>query len=448
MRDDVTFEARLSDALGRYAEHAPTMDNADVARQAIVAGGSTRRLGWLASLRRSRLDGLTAGRPAVRFAYLLVVLALMLAAILLAVVGGAFRNDSIRPLARNGTIAFTVQGNNHGPAGTHLMNPDGTGDHPTDAGRCPTYSKDGSVLASLSYEESAYLVVAGTDGKPARNVLLVEAPPTSVPWALSADGTRVAWFKPNTAAIDGLELWVAPIAGGPRARILPGSSTSNEIRDSLLWSPDGGHIAFGTYVADTTTGERRRTAISVVATDGSDLRRLTTRPGLLGDGLSWSPDGRFLAYLGLPDGPPIPTSTTDNLSIPSAQRDLFVIGADGAGDRNLTDSPSFETQPEWSPDGESLAFETSADGEAHRLSTIRMNGPTPVGLPALGPESPWFVWSPDGRRLLWLELATLGSETYRSTLNSIDRDFQESPITLQTVDGQVVCAPTWQRLEP
>ncbi len=102
----------------------------------------------------------------------------------------------------------------------------------------------------------------------------------------------------------------------------------------------------------------------------------------------------------------------------------------------------------WSPDGQSLAFETSADGEAHRLSTIRMNGPTPLGPPVLGPESPWFVWSPDGTRLLWLELATLVTDTFRSTLHSIDRDYRESPIALQTVDGQIVCAPTGRGLVP
>ena len=241
---------------------------------------------------------------------------------------------------------------------------------------------------------------------------------------------------------------MAPVAGGPGARILPASSVSGELRDSLSWSPDGDRLAFGSYVADLATGERRRTAISVVAADGSDLRRVTTRPGLLGEGVSWSPDGRLIAYTGLPDGPSGPGSTTDDPSIPYPPRDVFVIGADGTGERNLTTTPALETGPEWSPDGDALAFETAADGEAHRLTTIRMNGPTPVGASAIGPESPWFVWSPDGTRLLWLELTPLAAETYRSTLQSIDRDFREQPTALQAVDGQIVCAPSWQRLDP
>jgi WD40-like Beta Propeller Repeat len=462
MRDDVTFEARLADALGRYAELAPTMDDAEVARQAIAAGRPARRIGWPAFLQRGRVDGPTTGRPAARVAYLLIVLALILAAILLAVAAGAFRNDSILPVAGNGTIAFTVQGNDHGPAGTRLMNPDGTGDHAIDLGRCPSYSRDGSALATLSYEESAYLVVAGVDGKPARKVLLLEAPSTSIAYAISPDGTEVAWFKPSPAGAsaspavedgsaalgDGLELWVTPIAGGRGTRILAGSGVANELHDSPLWSPDGSHLAFGTFVADETTGVRHRTAISVVAADGSDPHPLTGRPGVLGDGMSWSPDGRFLAYLGLPDAPQVPTATSDNAPPADPPRDLFVVAVDGTGDRNLTNSPAFESQPDWSPDGKALAFETSPDGEAHRVAQIRMNGPTPLGPLVLGPESAWFVWSPDAARLLWVEVTTIGSETYRSTLQSIDRDFRESSIALQTVDGLIVCAPSWQRLEP
>jgi TolB protein len=462
MRDDVTFQARLADALRRYADLAPTLDDAEIARQAIEARRSARGFGWLSSRSRGRFAALIPGRPVVRVAYLLVLLALILAAIVLAVAGGALQNHSLLPIARNGSIAFTVQGNDHGAPATHQMNPDGTGDHSIDAGRCPTYSRDGTVLASLSYEASAYLVVAGGDGKPARKVLLVEAPPTSVSYAVSPDGTRVAWFKPSPAGAtasaagegssatsgDRLELWVMPIAGDSGIRIVPGSSLANASHDSPLWSPDGAHIAFGTFVADPTTGERHRTAISVVAADGSELHELTRRPGLLGDAMSWSPDGRFVAYLGLPDALPIPTATTGSATRAEPPRDLFVVGADGSGDRSLTHSPAFESQPEWSPDGESLAFETSADGEAHRLTSIQMNGPTPVDAPAFGPESAWFVWSPDGARLLWPEITTIGPETYRTTLQSIDREFRESPIALQTVEGLIVCTPSWQRLEP
>ena len=461
MRDDVVFETRLADALGRLADLAPTMDDGAVARQAIVAGGSARRMGWLPSLRGGGLDRAAVGRPWLRVGYVLIVLVLVLAAIAGAGAGGAVRRDRPFPPGRNGAIAFTVQGNNHGPALTRAIDADGSGDRAIDAGRCPTYSTDGSVLASLSYEGSAYLETRGIDGGLLHRMLLVDAPPTAVSYDLSPDGAQVAWFKPTPSSAlestspDGtsgtagysVELWVAPIAGGSGTRIVPASSSPNEFFGSPLWSPDGGRIAFGRYVVDVATGERRRAAIYVVRTDGSDLRSLTARPASLEDGMSWSPDGRYLAYLGLPDGPPTATpATVDAPSIPA--RDVFVISADGSGDRNLTSTPASESQPRWSPDGASLAFESSVDGETPRLTTIHMDGQTPLDGPSLGPESAWFVWSPEGTELLWLEVSMLDAETSRSTIHSIDREFRQSPRTLQTVDGLIVCTPSWQRLEP
>ena len=106
---------------------------------------------------------------------------------------------------------------------------------------------------------------------------------------------------PATTPDSGVELWVAPVDGGQGVRDRLDLDHSGRVGDSPLWSPDGRLIAFVTFVTDDATGERRRTAIEVVAADGSDRRRLTTRPGLLEDGMSWSPDGRYLAYVAAAD---------------------------------------------------------------------------------------------------------------------------------------------------
>jgi hypothetical protein len=45
MRDAVTFETRLADALGRYADLAPVMDDAEIARQAVAARGRRHWVG-------------------------------------------------------------------------------------------------------------------------------------------------------------------------------------------------------------------------------------------------------------------------------------------------------------------------------------------------------------------------------------------------------------------
>ena len=192
MADDAIFETRLADALKRYGELAPAMDDEAIARAAIDAGG--RRTGRLDALHDALLGPTARSRP-VRVVYLIGLLALLLAAILAAVVGG-FRNESPPLPGRNGAIVLSVSSNAH-QAATVATGPDGTGQHPIQAGRCPMHSRDGSALAWLSYDGSAAdLVVAAPDGSRPRTMLLVDPADQSVSYALSPDGTQVAWFRP------------------------------------------------------------------------------------------------------------------------------------------------------------------------------------------------------------------------------------------------------------
>ena len=272
-------------------------------------------------------------------------------------------------------------------------------------------------------------------------------------YALSPDGSRVAWMKPireigieypdGSGLIDGRanELWVTPLDGSAAIRIVPASSDPNESYGPPIWSPDGRSIAFSGHVADFTSGPSHRSAVYVVDVDRTDLRRLATRPAVGADGISWSPDGRYIAYVGLPDGTALPETDDEDPLYVDPPLDIFVIGADGTGDRNVTDSPAYENRPEWSPDGLRLAFHVSANGDQDRIATMRMDGATPLAEPILGPPSPWIVWSPDGTELLWLDST--------ATFHTVDRDFERYSKTLgSVVDGLILCKPSWQRLQP
>jgi hypothetical protein len=442
MHDDELFEGRLAVAFGRLAALAPTMDDAAVAREAIAAGSRPRTL----------VARLSAGirRPVAglgpRAGYLVVILALLLAAVLVAVAIGTFRDPSIRLLGRNGTIAFTVQGNNHEAAGSREMGADGSNLRLIAAGRCPTYSRNGNVLASVAYAGTATLEAWDRTGTLTYRRILVEDASTKVSFGLSPDGSSVVWAKPLESG--GTELWVAPLAGGPAARLAPESGIPTEVYAEPTWSPDGRQIAFGTFVPDTATGLRIRSSLSLINADGSGLRKISTRPALLDDGISWSPDGRLVAYAGLPDGSQFPEPLAGSGPQAYRARDVFVASIDGSDERNVTETPAFERQPVFSPEGGVLAFQRSGDGLADRVVTVRMNGPTPGGIPSEGPPAAWFVWSPDSTRLAWAVVETIGPETYRSSFLASDPEFKEAPATLGSVDGSIVCTPSWQRLDP
>ena len=99
--------------------------------------------------------------------------------------------------------------------------------------------------------------------------------------------------------------------------------------------------------------------------DGSGVRRL---PEIWGEYPAWSPDGERIAFASFAGGVG-PTGDPNY--------DLFVVNADGSGLRRLSQSPAYDMYPTWSPDGESIAFEstraTSDDFEppARNLSAAR-----------------------------------------------------------------------------
>lgn len=427
--------------------------------------GTRQRPAWLVALRGDTIGSSVQQRyrPGLAVVYLVVLFALVFAIVVAAIVAGAFRADPAK-LGHNGAIAYSVRdfSQRNQPESLHLIQPGGT-DRPVGFGSCPNFSKDGSVLAYFTGSFSTtQLNVARPDG----------SSPHVVPGigesggALAPDGTEVASFKDlapitspdgNTTLGSKDELWLTPVAGGPAIRIVPASVAPNDSYSSPVWSPDGRRIAFAINVSLFSAGggaDGYRSAIIVVDSDGSNLRTLTTRAGT--DEISWSPDGRDIAFIGFRDGSPLPSLGVGSDAAASLQpppTDIFVVSVDGEGERHLTNSPTNEYSLEWSPDGTGLAYQTDQDGG--RLAIVRMDGAAAVGSPILGPPN-GLTWSPDGTKVLLLEaVATDPSvdpsvipQSIRSRIKSVDAAFQQAPATLVASNYDIPCSPSWQRVAP
>lgn len=121
--------------------------------------------------------------------------------------------------------------------------------------------------------------------------------------------------------------------------------------------------------------------------DGSGLRRLTDTPGYDAEG-SYSPDGQQIVFCSNRDG---------NL-------ELYIMGADGGKVRKLTDAPGcYNGGPFFSPDGKRVVFRSDRDKKDHlQLYVINADG---TGERALTNNLDWVYWAPywhpDGKHIVY-----------------------------------------------
>lgn len=226
------------------------------------------------------------------------------------------------------------------------------------------------------------------------------------------------------------------------------------------WSADGRRIAFDYWDAD---GNQQ---IATMNADGSDLREITSGPGIH-EVPSWSPDGRRIVFDYSPEGDPetpgfktrLWTMRPDGrharplpmwpagfdvepryspngrwiafmrllISSDGEQRQaVFTVGAEGGRVRQLTPWELNAEHPTWTPDSRWITFNSlpAIVSPAGTIQAIRPNGRGRHTILAatdnLGAHKPWF--SPDGTRILFMCAITDPNGHYNEDICIIDAD--------------------------
>ena len=145
----------------------------------------------------------------------------------------------------------------------------------------------------------------------------------------------------------------------------------------------------------------RNDEIYVMDDDGKNQRNLTNHPS---DDYapSWSPDGTRIVFMSdrdghVPKGDVLPTF------------EIYVMDADGGNQQNLTNDPSHDMYPAWSPDGKRIAFTSYRDGHVHAIHgrptaeiyVMDADGGNPQHLTNDLNDDRYPSWSPDGKRIVF-----------------------------------------------
>ena len=211
----------------------------------------------------------------------------------------------------------------------------------------------------------------------------------------SSDSRRIVllllnFYPASSVNADGVKLLdLDPETG--KQRELSRAITGKPDTGGILWQPR--HYAFspnGKYLLMTLgDGRQEITNKCIVRMDcATGKRTWLTSPSMASFSAHWSPDGKRIAYIALPD-----TGGWHSVSTYEQQlkhQRLYIMAADGSHKRRLTkDMGYFEEEPSWSGDGQTLTFvrRKLTKDQPRSLWTIRPDGTGLKLLRALPQES-------------------------------------------------------------
>src|SRR5712671_7644570 len=218
-----------------------------------------------------------------------------------------------------------------------------------------------------AFERNLWIVDVATGESHA----LTSAKKSSTNAAWSPDGKWIAFLSDRPGQIKDTpegkkQLYVISADGGEGQQL---TKTENDV-NAFDWAPDSKRIAFSMTDPEPKTLKDRKEKYgeySVVHADYQMMHLWTTEvpgggalvaePKRLTDGdkfsvgeFSWSPDGTRIAF----------SAQRDTDLISSETADLYVVTLSDGLVKKIVSTPGPDTNPQWSPNGKNIAFETAA----------------------------------------------------------------------------------------
>ena len=281
--------------------------------------------------------------------------------------------------------------------------------------------------------EAALFVVAASGGAPTRlgetvRIFNIPTPRPQLRW--SPDGSMLS--------VIGIEDGRPEVIGIPLSGAAPEALTkAPEGAFTYEWSPDGKSLAFLTRDPMPRDEERQRQDKSfIIRVDAPERStrlvvqkigqptalRMLTPPTQYVDALSWSSDGREIAYSAAP--------RTGFTAAYDAR--VYAVALDGGAQRTIVDRAGMNTGPRFSPDGKSIAF-ISTNGRndimaSRSLTVVPAAGGTPRAFVL---DDAWvneYVWARDSQSILL--------QANDGTFGRAEHMFEQPVVRLTVADGK------------
>ena len=219
--------------------------------------------------------------------------------------------------------------------------------------------------------------------------------------SFSPDGSQLAfaWDGENNGA--GYDLYVKVVGSDKPLRL----TNHPAAWVSAAWSPDGRSIAMSRSAGKDDSG------IYLVLPTGGPERKLIARTALAwyGNELSWSPDGKRLAYTDVNQDPPHDVG-------------LFSLSLDTLAKTKLQTDCGLTAMPRYSPTGKFLAFVCGDTGFTSSLRLLSLKDGTQTRLLSQADLMLGIAWSSDERRIAFSSESNYGAlwETSLARPSQID----------------------------
>jgi len=236
----------------------------------------------------------------------------------------------------------------------------------------------------------------------------------------SPDGSRIAYSitRNDSPRRPFGQLWIMTLADGKSMAL----SSGDEPSGNPVWSPDGKWIAYSGKLGD-------KSGLIVARADGSGKKYIgplqdTNAPlPSTGATITWSPDGKQIAYVSATPGPetadasgdPIvitrylykPTASEGNSHFNDNKRlHIFVADVASGKSRQLTDGVHYEHSIAWSPEGREIAYVSNRaqdDDQFFNYDLFTLDSTTGESRQLTATESAEYRphYSPDGKSIIF-----------------------------------------------